>query len=572
MTRVAGLILLLGALGIIGNLQGIRAQDPGIAPSTRSVGTVANLFETLDPSSPIDGARLELPDHWTVQDVRLLRYGTEPVPVRHRAGPDNSVLIRTSSPIRGPHELAVRVRVGDQPGAYRWTLTPFALTGNAETADSLRRRQFRTVDRLSREVRIESSSRPDGTNQALDLQRASAPLLTQLPAPFTPGRSDPFTIEFWMQTNELDQVPFSSWTGEETTAYPFEFVVDQSGRLRFYCGHAGGHEALRTQTPVADGHWHHVAVVYDDAESRLRLMLDGTIVDSLRSQALPAVSGAIEAAIGGRRPLPTENKSDQRLYSGRLDEVRIWPKARSAKMLRQLKDRPFVDSGAETEKPFRLSFEEDSDPTRLRWTKGARRVPTTLTFRPPLRGLQAHTDGQSVTLRWEAESAGESRFVVERSPDGTSFTVVDRLSPLDAGTQSDKPQEMTYTDGNVPGNIAFYRVRQVSPNTDTERTTGTIKIGLGAEDSPSETVELIGNFPNPFKTSSTIAYQVEESQPITLTVWNLSGKRIATLADEVHEPGYYEQTLNADDLPSGTYFARLETAQGTQSHQMVLLK
>lgn len=572
MTRVAGLIVLLGVLGTVGGLQGIRAQDTGMVPSTRSAGTVANLFETLDPSSPINGARLQLPDHWTVQDVHLLRYGTKPVPVRHRAGPNNSVFLRTPSPIRSPHELVVRVQVGDRPGTYRWTLTPFVLTGNAETPDSLRRRRLRTVDRLTREVKIELPSRPGGPNRALDLERASAPLLAQLPASLSPARSGPFTIEFWMRTNGLDQVLLSSWTGEETTPYPFEFVVDQSGRLRFYCGQSGRHEALRTKTPVADGHWHHVAIVYDDTDARLFLMLDGTRVDSLRPQALPAVSKALAAAIGGRRPHPSENRSNPRPFTGRLDEIRIWAEARSAETLRQLKNRPFADRESTEEGPFRLSFEDTSESNRLEWTEGARRVPTTLTFQSPLRGLRAHTDGQSVTLRWEAESAGESRFVVERSPDGTSFTVLDRLSSLDVGPQSTPPQEMTYTDENVPGNVVFYRVRQIASNTDTERTTSTIKIGLGAKDSPSETVELIGNFPNPFKSASTIAYRVEASQPITLTVWNVSGKRIATLADEVHEPGYYEQTLNADDLPSGTYFARLETAQGMQSHRMVLLK
>lgn len=199
-------------------------------------------------------------------------------------------------------------------------------------------------------------------------------------------------------------------------------------------------------------------------------------------------------------------------------------------------------------------------------------MPSRLTFQSPLQSLRAETNDQSVTLRWTAKSADEGRFVIERSTDGQSFAEVDRLSPLNAEAPSGQSQEFTYTDENVPGKIVFYRVRQVVPNTDTERTTGTIKIGLGATPSTSEAVELIGNFPNPFKKTSTIAYRVEKSQPVTLTVWDVSGKRIATLADGVQDPGYYEHTLNAGDLPSGTYFARLETPQGVQSHQMVLLK
>lgn len=571
MTRIVCLIGLLCALGTAGGLQETSAQDDGGRPSTRWAGTVANLFETLDPSSPIVGARLQLPDHWTVQEVRLLRYGTKPVPIRHRAETNDTVLLTTDSPIQGPHELIVRVQVGDRPGTYRWRLTPLVRAGPER--DSLGHRRALPTDRITREVKIQPSVRPDGPNWALDLSEATAPLDLQLPAALAPSRDASFTVAFWMQTNDLDQVILSSWTGDEAADYPLEFVVDPSGRLRFYCGRSGRHQALRSKEPVADSHWHHAAVVYDHEEDRLHLMLDGTMVDSVQAQVLPPGSGALPLALGGRRPHPIENESPQQLFTGRLDEIQIWAEARSAASLRQQRTRTVASPGSRDEDgPLRLRFEEEDESDRLTWTTGARRIPTRLTFRSPLRNLRAHTDGQSVTLRWKAKSVDEARFVVERSTDGSSFAVVDRLSPPDAETSSSHPHEFTYTDENVPGKVVFYRVHQVVPKSSTERTTGTIKVGLGADTSASRAVELIGNFPNPFKESSTIAYRVEESQPITLTVWDLSGKRITTLAKGEHDPGYYERTLNAGTLPSGTYFVRLETPQGIQSHQMVLLK
>jgi hypothetical protein len=238
-----------------------------------------------------------------------------------------------------------------------------------------------------------------------------------------------------------------------------------------------------------------------------------------------------------------------------------------------MRDRPFIEPKTEDgDGPFRLSFDAEAAAPERAWPEGARRVATSLTFQSPLRGLRARTDDQTVTLRWTAQAVEEGPFIVERSPDGESFTEVERLSPLEAQTSSEEAEEVLYTDENVPGNVVYYRVRQVSPTTDTERTTGTIKIGLGADSPTSQPVKLIGNFPNPFEKTSTIAYRVEEAQPLTLTVWDLSGKQIATLADGMHDPGYYEQTLSGGDLPSGTYFARLETTEGVQSHRMVLLK
>jgi hypothetical protein len=438
---------------------------------------------------------------------------------------------------------------------------------------------MRPAARRTRTVDPSPPARPSESNQALDLTGAAAPLTLRVPADRAPARRRSFTVELWVRTTGLDQVVLSSWTGDETTPYPLELVTDQGGRLRFYCGQAGRHQALRSTGPVADGEWHHAAVVYDEPESRLRLLIDGTVVDSARAEALPAHSGSLPVALGGRRQTDfsrDEPASAQR-FAGRLDELRVWPSARAVSTIRRMRKRPYAALKANDEEgPLRLSF-DDAPPAALDWREGARRVPSHLSFRPPLRRLRARTDGASVTLHWEAQGAldetgNEGRFVIERSPDGTSFAPIERLAPSTAQTSPGRAQEFTYTDDSVPGQIAFYRVRHASSASGQERTTGTIKVGLGGEPAPERAVELVGNFPNPFKESTTIAYQVEEAHPLTLTVWNLSGKRIATLADGVHEPGHYEHTLAADGLPSGTYFARLETPKGIQSARMVLLK
>ena len=578
MARAIYLILLVGALGVGGGPSPVCAQGGDGTPAARAPDPRVNLFETLDPSSPIDGVRLELPDGWAVQDVRLLRYGTTSVPVRLQAGQrDGTVFLTTDARIQSPHELVVRVQADRRTGPQRWHLTPFVTSHSAPAQDTVTRR-MRPADRRTRVVETAPPSRSKGPNQALDLTGATEPSILKVPADRAPNRGRSFTVEFWVRTTGLDRVILSSWTGDETTPYPLEFVTDPGGRLRFYCGQAGRHQSLRSTSPVADGQWHHAAVVHDASESRLHLMLDGVGVDSAQAEALPRHSGALSLTLGGRRrakPQRDGSASAQR-FAGQLDELRIWPSARAASTIRRTRKQPYAVSDAPDTGPLRLSFDA-SPPATLDWGEGARRVPSHLSFQPPLRGLQAQTDGASVTLRWEARVAPKSsveagQFVIERSLDGTSFTPVDHVRPSETEPASEQTREFTYTDDNVPGKIIFYRVRYVSSASDTERSTGTIKIGLGSEPTAERAVDLVGNFPNPFKTSTTVAYQVEESQPVTLTIWNLSGKRIATLANGVHEPGYHEQTLTADGLPSGTYFARLETPAGIQSARMVLLK
>ena len=84
---------------------------------------------------------------------------------------------------------------------------------------------------------------------------------------------------------------------------------------------------------------------------------------------------------------------------------------------------------------------------------------------------------------------------------------------------------------------------------------------------------LIGSFPNPFNASTTITYEVREAQEVTVSVWNLAGHQVAHLVSTTHSPGVYEVGFDAGDLPSGTYFVRLQTPQAHPiSHKVILMK
>lgn len=569
-------IVVLCVVGLIGSPSTPRAQDLASEGTVRTAGTTANLFETLDPRQPIEGLQLELPDGWRLEHARLLRYGTERVSfTTHQSEDDDPVLIRTHRPIQGPHELVLRVQLPNSPGTYRWHLTPFIQRGSSEEADSLEAsRQFLEADRVTRWVEIQAAApRPDGENRALDVTRSSHPLFLRSQVLPPLGREQSFTLEFWLRTMELEEVILSTWNGDEAVAYPIEVVVDQSGRLRFYCGQPGEHQALRTKTPVADDQWHHVAVVYDADDTTLRLVLDGIEADAYQVRSLPPASGPIPMAIGGRIPRPMGDTTAQRLFSGHLDEVRIWGEARSVRTLRQMRTRPFAEPGEEGgRKPMRLSFDSDDEEEGIEWPEGARRVPATLSFRSPLRNLRAETDGRTVVLHWQAEVTDEGTFVVERSADGSTFTPIAHLQPEEASRSAAEATDFTYTDEDVQEQIVFYRIRRTEGEDGNQRTSTTIKIGLGANTEDSLGVELMGNRPNPFVESTTIAYEVREAQPVTLTIWNLAGHQIATLAEGTHETGHHEKTFSAENLPSGTYFARLQTQSGTQSLRMVLLR
>ena len=85
-------------------------------------------------------------------------------------------------------------------------------------------------------------------------------------------------------------------------------------------------------------------------------------------------------------------------------------------------------------------------------------------------------------------------------------------------------------------------------------------------------VVLGQNYPNPFNPSTRIEYTVLAPSHVRISVWDMKGREIGVLVDEVKTVGGHEAIFDARDLPSGLYIYRMETAAGILSKTMILLK
>jgi hypothetical protein len=85
---------------------------------------------------------------------------------------------------------------------------------------------------------------------------------------------------------------------------------------------------------------------------------------------------------------------------------------------------------------------------------------------------------------------------------------------------------------------------------------------------------LSQNYPNPFNPTTKIQYFVPiESGPVTLKVYDLLGREVATLVDNEQKPaGIYEVKFNARNLPSGMYIYRLQGQDVSLTKKMILIK
>ncbi len=98
---------------------------------------------------------------------------------------------------------------------------------------------------------------------------------------------------------------------------------------------------------------------------------------------------------------------------------------------------------------------------------------------------------------------------------------------------------------------------------------------LSEKNIPTE-VALLQNYPNPFNPSTKIKFAipvgVETRHGVSLRVYDVLGREVATLVDEFKEAGYYEVSFDASQFTSGVYFYKLTVGSFTSVKKMLLLR
>jgi hypothetical protein len=80
------------------------------------------------------------------------------------------------------------------------------------------------------------------------------------------------------------------------------------------------------------------------------------------------------------------------------------------------------------------------------------------------------------------------------------------------------------------------------------------------------------NYPNPFNPSTTISYQLPMVTYVTLKVFDVLGREVATLVDGLEGPGYKSVRLEAHNLASGTYLYQIRAGAFVSTRRFVLLR
>jgi hypothetical protein len=87
-----------------------------------------------------------------------------------------------------------------------------------------------------------------------------------------------------------------------------------------------------------------------------------------------------------------------------------------------------------------------------------------------------------------------------------------------------------------------------------------------------EKFALLQNYPNPFNPSTKITYNIPQRSNVSLKIYDMLGKEIATLVNEQKEVGTYNVQFDASKLSSGVYIYSIQAGDFLVSRKMILMK
>jgi hypothetical protein len=199
-----------------------------------------------------------------------------------------------------------------------------------------------------------------------------------------------------------------------------------------------------------------------------------------------------------------------------------------------------------------------------------------LNFAPVAFSLQGppnntQLDSNIVLLRWQNSidpdlDAVEYLIQISSSEGDTTVTGLDTNAVFFNGS------------GFFKNNTTYTWYVEATDGSDTTRSTNQrtffspVEVGVNdIKPLPDEFV-LYQNYPNPFNPETKIQYNLENSGKVYLSIYDLLGREVAVLVNEVQNAGFHEISFSETELPSGIYYYRLIAGSEVSTKKMALLR
>jgi hypothetical protein len=152
-------------------------------------------------------------------------------------------------------------------------------------------------------------------------------------------------------------------------------------------------------------------------------------------------------------------------------------------------------------------------------------------------------------------------------------------TPFDGDLIFEGREQEYLFDQITPGQTAYYTVFARSgcgdysiPDSECQISVYMPLVGIEDEGTLPGNISLLECYPNPFNSTATISYSLQGSGRIELTIHNIAGQRVATLASGGLSAGRHRTVWDASGVSSGVYFARLSDGNRSLGLKITLLK
>ena len=192
-----------------------------------------------------------------------------------------------------------------------------------------------------------------------------------------------------------------------------------------------------------------------------------------------------------------------------------------------------------------------------------------------LSSFTASVSGNNVNLKWQtATEVNNYGFEVERK-DGRW----EKIGFVAGSGNSNSPKSYSFTDQPSGGTSFSYRLKQID-NDGKSKYYDAITVSLSA----LAKAELMQNSPNPFNPSTTIKYYIPNNSDVSIKIYDMLGREVATLVNNQSEAGYHlvywnGRDKNGLDAASGVYLYRLtavpvgrQAGSFAETKKMLLMK
>ncbi|MBS1492047.1 MAG: T9SS type A sorting domain-containing protein [Bacteroidetes bacterium] len=182
-----------------------------------------------------------------------------------------------------------------------------------------------------------------------------------------------------------------------------------------------------------------------------------------------------------------------------------------------------------------------------------------------LASFSSVVDKRKVTLNWSTMTEqNNSGFEIERK--AVNANAWSKVGNVAGAGNSNTVKNYSFSENNVATGNYNYRLKQIDNNGNYKyyNLSNEVVIGVPAK------FELSQNYPNPFNPTTNINYDLPFDSKVSIKIFDITGKEVYTLVNQVQPAGFNTVKFNASELSSGTYFYMINAEGGNQSFTKTL--